>query len=227
MARTGKFTASEMWKLFTQPKEKWKIEQGLWGDTANTYIFEKAVEEITGFRKQWSTKATEHGNFNEQEAMDAFKELYGIDVTMSSTDYIPINENCGASPDGIIYESFDKILGVVDVKCPFNPLSYFEQKDMILNTKNEEFQCVPKPYFYQLQTQMLAAKCDKAYLVRYLTTSYTDDFGNKYEYDLPLEARMFCSVVTADKKVQDNILAMVERAVIEKQTIINQLMTKL
>lgn len=227
MSRIGKFTASEIYKLFTEPKEKWKKDAGMLGDTAMSYIFEKAVEEMTGFRKQWSSKATDHGLGNEQDAMNAFKELYGIDVTLTSSEFISINENCGASPDGIIYESFDKAIGVVDVKCPYNPLSYFEQKDMILSTKNEEFQCVPKSYFYQLQMQMMATNCSKSYLVRYLTNSFTDDYGNKYEYDLPLNARIFCSVVKEDKNAQAAILAKVEMATNEKQTIINELMKQL
>jgi len=220
--RKGKFTASEIWKLFVEPKTKADKEAGNWSDTAMTYIFEKAVEEATGWKKEFTAKAMEHGLVNEAEGFEAFVKITGLNFTLSSSTFIKYGENSGASPDGVLYYDIDKIMAVMDIKCPYSPISFFEQKKAHL--EGSEYQGVPKPYFYQLQLQMMAAGCKESYLVRYLTSALTDDFGNKFEFDLPLESRIFYTKVLLNDEVKQQIDQKLAKAEETKSLIIKTLM---
>jgi tRNA-dihydrouridine synthase len=94
---------------------------------------------------------------------------------------------------------------------------------MLLNCKeNDKFQGVPRNYFYQLQTQMMATGADVAYLVRYLTTSITDEYGNKYEFDLEEKHRLFFARVYPDQDVFNAIIEKVEYAESLKQKYIGR-----
>lgn len=224
--RKGKFTASEIYKLFVEPKTIKDRDAGVWSETAHKYIFEKAVETATGWRAEFNSPALNHGVVNELEGFETFEKLTGLGFQLTSTTFYPINDYAGASPDGVLYgESFDVIESVMDIKCPFSPVSFFEQKELFLQS-DSDFQGVPKNYFYQLQMQMLATGAKSAYLVRYLTSAFTDSFGNKFEYDIPLENRIFWQVLTADKVVQQQILEKIEKAEQTKQTIINELINE-
>lgn len=222
-ARKNKWTASEIWKLFVEPKTNKGKEAGWWSETAQTYIMEKAVEAITGYRKQFSSAAMEHGVVNEAEAFESFCKLTGLDFTLTSTQFFAIDDISGASPDGVLYSDLD-IVAVVDVKCPFDPMSFFEQKQLVLDTAQAQYQNVPRPYFYQMQMQMLATGAERGYLVRYLTSSHTDQYGNKYEYDLPLSSRIFFSTIHRDDAVLADMRDKIARAEAYKQELITKLL---
>lgn len=225
-ARVGCFTASEIYKLMTEPRTKEAKEKGWLSDTAQSYILEKAVESMTGYRKQFSSPAMEHGVVNEYEAFETFCERTGLDFTLTSSQFYSINDYSGASPDGVLYDGLD-IIAVLDVKCPYTPASFFEQKKMALESSNDDYQNVPKNYFYQMQMQMMATGAKKGYLARYLTSSYTDDYGNKYEFDIPIEVRLFYSEIEEDLWVQDQILQKIESAEKLKQEYIQLLLKKI
>lgn len=210
--RLGKFTASSINKLFIEGQ----------GVTRYKYILEKAEEIVKGhFKDAFSSKQTEHGIFNENEGMDTFAQVTGLNVVYLNQEYHPINENCGATPDFKIVGFNDNIEGVGDIKCPFT--SFFEQKMIILNNSKPEFQNCPKEYYYQVQMQMLALNTDVGYLVRYLTSANVDDYGNKYEYNLPLETRLFYKKITKDEQAQEKILKAVEKAAKERDILVEQL----
>jgi hypothetical protein len=225
-ARVGCFTASEIYKLMTEPRTKDAKEKGWLSDTAQSYILEKAVESITGYRKQYSSSAMEHGVVNEYEAFETFCEITGLDFTLTSSQFYSINEYAGASPDGVLYADLD-IIAVLDVKCPYTPASFFEQKKMAVESSSKEFQNVPKNYFYQMQMQMMATGAKKGYLARYLTSSYTDDYGNKFEFDIPVDVRMFYSEIKEDLAVQNQIRSKIEMAEKLKQDYIQLLLKKI
>lgn len=201
--RKGKFTASEIWKLFVEPRNK-KDE---WSKTAQDYILEKAIEQATGYRQQITSKAMEHGIINEKDAFDAFKERTGDDWQFTGKEFFEIGKNAGASPDAILSNDLD-ITAVADFKCP-QPLTFFEQKK---NMFQEE--PIDRNYFYQLQMQMLATGAKKAYLVYYLAQEFGDTYTGKLEwhFDLPLESRIFSREVSADPEVHSEILLRIEKA---------------
>lgn len=204
--RVGNFTASEIYKLFVG------------GKTRDTYIFEKAQEKTTGHQKEFSTKKTDHGHMHEHEAGVSFSEVTGIQVENLMQEYFPINENCGATPDFKAVDFNGNLLASIDCKCPTD--SFFEQKMQFIKESKPEFQNVPKQMFYQAQMQMLAMSVDEHYLVRYLTAMDTDYYGNTIEYDLPLNVRLFYQKVKADKRVQAQIIGLVEAAAKERDLLV-------
>lgn len=209
-ARTGRFTASSIYKLFTEPKSKLDKEAGRLSETALTYIFELAVEQHTGYRKEISTKEMTHGIVNEEEGFEAFKLKSGLEFELTSNQFFKYGENAGASPDGILFDGID-VTAVLDIKCPFSPLSYYNQKMELYGTK------IPKAYYYQLQMQMLCTGAKKGYLARYLTNSIVDEYGNKTEYNIPLDERIFWTELSADEEVHQQIIDKIKTAESIKQ----------
>lgn len=208
--RLGKFTASEIHKLFTG------------GKTRETYIFEKAEEIIKGHSKVFRNKHTDHGHLNEFEAIQVFSEVTGMITEHLEQEFFPINENCGATPDARVVDFTGKALASLDAKCP--TATYFAQKMVQVTESKEKYQNVSKEYFYQGQMQMLALNVNEHYLVRYLTSMDIDYDGNKIEYDLPLNVRLFHKKITADKKVQEDIIRLVEDAAKERDAIVKILL---
>lgn len=210
--RLGKFTASSIHKLFVGGK----------GATRDTYIREKAEEMVLGHAKNFSNKNTEHGHMNEFEAIETFGKVTGFNVEYLEQEYFPINSNCGSTPDAKVVDFSGKILASCDVKCPTE--SFFKQKMQMVLESKPEFQNSPKEYFYQAQMQMMSLGVDKHYLVRYLTKMDMDYEGNKIEYDLPEDVRLFYKVIEADPKVQQSILDAVEVAAKERDLIVEMLL---
>lgn len=204
--RLGKFTASEIHKLFTG------------GETRKKYIFEKAEEIVKGHAKQFSNKHTEHGHMNEYEAITSFAEVSGLNVKYLEQKYFPINENCGSTPDADVTDFLDNTLATCDVKCPTE--SFFEQKMIFINQSKPIYQNVPKEMFYQGQMQMMSLDVSEHYLVRYLTKMDIDYDGNKVEYDLPLNVRLYYQKITADKRVQEQIIYLVSEAAKERDLLV-------
>lgn len=207
--RIGNFTASEIFKLYVGGK----------GATRDRYIFSKAEEAIKGHSKGFSSKDTNHGHMNEFEAIESFKHVSGLNVEYLEQEYFKINDNCGATPDAKVVSFSGEITASVDVKCPTE--TFFKQKMLMIHNFKKEFQNVPKEYYYQAQMQMLALDVKEHYLVRYMTSSDIDFDGNKIEYDLPLETRLFYKVIKADHAVQMVMLELVEIAAKERDVLIN------
>ena len=206
--RLGKFTASSIYKLFIGGK----------GATRDTYIFEKAEEIVKGHAKGFSNKFTEHGHLNEFEAIESFAEVSGLNVEYLDQEFFRINENCGATPDAKVVDFNGVAIASVDVKCPSE--TFFKQKLQQINESKPAFQNVPKEYFYQAQMQMLSMNVNEHYLVRYLTAMEIDYDGNKIEYDLPLDVRIYFKKITADKEVQDEIVRLVDAATKERDALV-------
>lgn len=212
LVRQGKFTASEIWKLFVEPRKK----NESWSETAKTYILEKAVEQATGYKKQFSSKEMEHGIISEPEAFDAWRVVSNTDWQYCSKEFFAIGDNAGASPDGVLYDGLD-IIAVCDIKCP-QPITF-----MTLITDKAP---IEDKYFYQLQMQMLATKCDVGYLVYYLAKEFVNTYTNEVEFtfDRPLSKRLYVQEVKKNQRVHDDILSKIEAAEYLKQTYIQSIL---
>lgn len=217
--RIGRFTASEIYKLFVEPKTKADKEAGNWSETAKGYIKSKAIEQKYGYRENIVNKAMEHGIITEAEAFEKFKSITGQDWSIVSKQFFEISEISGASPDGVLYDGLD-IISVCDIKCP-QPGTFFD-----LNIDYREGKEIETKYFYQLQMQMLATKCDSAFLCYYLAEQFVDTYTNAIDHDfshIPLEDRMIILSCQKDQKVHDQILAKIEKAEELKQQYISML----
>lgn len=210
--RLGSFTASRISEL--------AIGSRGGSATRDKYIKQKAAEKLTGIvNRGVKTYATEHGQYNEYEALDGFKSVTGLNIIYGKQEYYAINEDSGATPDGFEVDFDNKIVATIDAKCP-QPDSFFEQKLMIVNDGKPEYQNVPKSYFYQAQMQMMAVGVEKHYLVRYLAEYFENESGDLIPCELPLEQRIFYSEIKADKAVQKEILEMIKTAVEERDLLI-------
>lgn len=216
--RLGKFTASSIFKLFV----------GGAGKTRDTYIFEKAEEIVRGHAKMFRNKDTDHGLMNEYEAIQSFKEETGFLVEYLDQAFFKIDENSGATPDAKVVDFSGVTVASLDVKCPTE--TFFKQKYEQVKESKPEFQNVPKAYFYQAQMQMKALTVENErlglppvnehYLVRYLTKMDIDDDGNKIEYDLPLNIRLFYKKIKADPIIQKDIKRLVDIAAMERDVLV-------
>ncbi len=222
--RLGKFTASSAYKLFVGGK----------GVTRDNYVFEKADEVFRGHPKRtYTNKSQEHGLMNEYESIQAFNEVTGLTAVYLDQEYFPINENCGSTPDAAVKDFNDVIVASLDAKCPTETFS--RQKYQVIKEAKPQYQNSPKEMYYQAQMQMMSLSAYNStkghppvtehYLMRYLTKMDFDDLGNKYEYDIPLNVRMFYKIIKADESVQAEILKLVKQAAAERDVIVNILRT--
>lgn len=215
--REGRFTASEIWKLFTDPKTKADKEAGKLSQTAETYVLEKAVETTTGYRQKFTSKEMEHGIINEPDAFQAFQSFSPLTWDYCPDRFFPIGENAGASPDAVCYDGLD-VVAVCDLKCP-QPMTFFSIK------ANDT---IDEKYFYQLQMQMLSTGAKEAYLCYFLAP----EFGNTYtgeieaKFDLPLENRIHVIKIDRDEEVQKDMIERIAKAEERKQQLINKIYGK-
>lgn len=126
-ARCGKFTASNFYKLIAGKK------------TAETYIFEKVVEEVYGLQEGFENDAMRWGTEFEPDAIEFYELLTGNKV--EEIAFIEHSENVGGSPDGFIGEN-----GAIEVKCPFNPINHI--KHCLLNSA-KDLEKLNKGYYWQ------------------------------------------------------------------------------
>lgn len=213
--RRGRFTASEVWKLFTEPRTKADKEAGKFSQTAETYIIEKAVEMATGYRQRFTSKEMEHGIMNEADAFSAFLDWVDIQGWIyQPNEFYPFHNHAGASPDGVCKHG-GKIVAVADVKCP-QPLTFFS-----LKAEGDKLEVEAK-YFYQLQMQMLATGAEKAYLCYYLAAEFGNTYTGEVEarFDLPIRDRLIIQHVPADKAVQAEMIQKVAAAAARRDQLV-------
>lgn len=166
------------------------------GKTRLNYIFELAEASVDA-KKNITTKQMLHGIVNERNALDILcskRDLVPNTNENGAQIFYPINGYIGATPDAIGFDA------VGDAKCQYSIQTFIEQNDKLKTG-----------YFYQLQTQMMALKVDKAYLINYLTKP--EEFGQDdwEEYPFPIEERYFIHEVVKDEKVCDDILFTAEK----------------
>lgn len=143
--RTGIPTASRFKDVLTKPKTKADQEAGVLSQTARSYALDIIAERLTGERKEFSTAATEWGNYNEPFAIEYYQEITGNSVMECGFVKHPTVAT-GASPDGLI-----GLDGGVEVKCPYNTSIHLN------NALSGE---VPAEYYAQIQGQIWVCGLD-------------------------------------------------------------------
>jgi hypothetical protein len=167
--RKGLFTASENYRLMTDPK----VKSEPFSDGAFTYIAEKVAEEITGEEKftpdTWDMK---WGKEQEPIARQKFiksLDAKGIFATIDEPGFFPYEMNgekvAGASPDGRVFieEQPEPTYGV-EIKCPSNPANHIEY---CLISSGDYMKKYFKNHYWQIQTGMLATGLSKWFFVSF------------------------------------------------------------
>ncbi len=125
--RLGMITGSNFGKLVVQTRDKkgYTLSKG---STAENLIYKIAWERLllngdisNGLgRLSISSKAMQHGNDFEAEAILKYQEVTKRDV-VSAQRFLQKDEFIGGTPDGFIGED-----GLIEVKCPFNGANHLK-----------------------------------------------------------------------------------------------------
>lgn len=158
-ARLGRFTASEVWKLFQKGKKK----EELFGTTAMSYIRLKAAELLTmDVKPEVDFKQAEWADSLEGEAVAEFEKLIGRKGNyygISNPTFFNHGGYAGGSPDWEIENEEG-----ADVKCPFNSAEHV--KNLLLKSV-DEFKEERWEYYCQGQMLMYIRKWKQFHFVSY------------------------------------------------------------
>lgn len=179
-ARKGRFTASDIHKLLGV--------RGL-GQTGESYIFEKAIEEVYGLDEEdnFVSNDMQRGITLEPLAFRKFKEIKEFEfLDVQETSFFPYGSHAGASPDGLVGNN-----AILEIKCP-RPTKFF-------NLVAKGYDAIDKEYIAQMQMQMMCTNSDKAHFFNYII------FNGKEMYH-EIE-------VNRDEKMIDLIKERIEQAI--------------
>lgn len=166
-ARLGRFTSSEIHKLFQcgkrpmTPEELKAREKGdirrtvdtLFGDGALTYIKIKIAEILTGEAKDATSSSMDWGLSLESDAISHYAEIK--DVMPNVSGFYTYNTIYGGSPDAEIGNE-----GILEVKCPFASENHIS---IMLCKSVEDLRKFNEAYYSQPQGNMFvtgAKWCD-------------------------------------------------------------------
>jgi hypothetical protein len=149
LARIGRFTASRIDDILTDPKSAEDKKAGRLSASAKTYIKSRAAEIITGTTRQVTNWAMEWGNTYEPLAAAMLLELYP-DMTYLGKEnprFFKYSDFSGGSPDG-----FDEGLKIVfEIKCPEDPGNHV---DYCLLSSGADLKKSERDYYHQIQMNM-------------------------------------------------------------------------
>jgi hypothetical protein len=191
----GSIGASSIGTLFTKQELKAK--------SAQSKALELAEELVNGQRKELTTIAMQHGIFNEEEAFNLCVKPNWKNAKYQSSESIHIQGELYATPDVVVPEEC-----VIDIKCPYTIDSFFKN-----------FESVSKNYLAQLQCQMLATELPKGILLFYLTSTRIDEYGNKIEFDIPIQDRVKLIEIPRDEEMCGEIITRVDGLMEMRDTI--------
>ena len=155
-ARTNRFTASVVHKLMGSSRTG-----GLLSKSAETFVYEKAAELLTGQVKPIYGDALEWGKQYEPDAFAKFDgntfdkfTYYGGETYV----FIPYGNYSGYSPDGLSENA------ILEIKCPYN--SGIHLKNFSIYDA-DSLKSVHPEYYWQMQLGMIASNLDNGYFVSY------------------------------------------------------------
>jgi hypothetical protein len=152
-ARKSRFTASEIHKLMGKGNPLTK--------TAESFVYEKASEILTGIKKPIYGDALTWGIEHEAEAFDYFSKITFEPFTYyggQSYVFIPYGDHSGYSPDGLGENA------LLEIKCPYNSAIHLKNFSIY---DADSLKSLHPEYYWQVQLGMIATNLDKAYFVSY------------------------------------------------------------
>ena len=153
-ARANRFTASVVHKLMGSSRSGSPLSK-----TAETFVYERAAEILTGQSKPVYGDALEWGIAHEQYAFFNFNQQNFQEWTYYGGEtyvFIPYGEYSGYSPDGL---SEDAIL---EIKCPYNSGIHLKNFNIY---DADSLKQIHSEYYWQMQLGMLATDLDYGYFV--------------------------------------------------------------
>lgn len=159
LARVGRFTASEMHKLMTEPRTKADKEAGLLSEGAMTYVNIKVAEVMTGQPKAESYAfPLVYGKELEPQAIEYFlKKNPGFQYEPAM--FVPFGDHSGGSPDGYINETDG-----LEIKCPFQSEN---QVDYLMLTDQYDLKRNHPNHYWQVMSNLLFTEKERWHFVTY------------------------------------------------------------
>lgn len=191
--RLGKFTASEIYKLMTDPKSK----SDIFSETAWTYICSKVSETLTGYALVVNGEALVWGIEQENQAKKWFTTIKGM--TIKELGFVAYNEHSGGSPDGQVED------GIIEIKCPWVTTNHIKH---ILDSEN--FRANFKQYYWQMQMNMMVTNNNKCYFI-------------SYDPRIDAESGMFIKEIERNQADIDAMVIKIEEAITAKESILKKL----
>lgn len=168
-ARKYRFTSSCVHKLLTEPRAKAAKEAGELSETAKAYILEKIVQEINGFIPEFSSKATEWGTEQEENA----KYWYGLKTSnrIADVQFCEANDFYGGSPDSAVIDTrlcdpldMDTVNCALEIKCPYNSVNHLQH---CLITSAEYFKAKHPEYYWQCVSHIITLNVERCDFVSF------------------------------------------------------------
>ncbi|MCG7492447.1 lambda exonuclease family protein [Thalassobius sp. Cn5-15] len=114
-ARLGKMTASMAYKMMHRLKSKGTPKSKTYWE----YVADVAAERLTGEAGDfYENAAMRWGTETEPQARAAYEFITGNQIEDADFADHPTLPNAGASPDGRVYNSEGKFIGLTEFKCP-------------------------------------------------------------------------------------------------------------
>ena len=163
--RLGKFTASTIGKLMTQPRmtkdmnERAAAGAVFFGEGAISLIAEKAAERVSGVREHSpSTYSMKRGTVLEEAAVHLLSQHW---TPIDGCAYMPYGSNSGATPDGLVFKG----LGTVDLKCPEAFTNVLRFGAEVPDGDFDALEAWDRGYAWQVMHQAKCAGVKEAWLV--------------------------------------------------------------
>ncbi len=182
MNKHGKITPSKFADVLVKGRAPKGQPPKKWGDKAQTYALEVAMERIGVERPEVFAYALSWGNDHEEDAAQMYMEVTGRFIAPTDPILHPELDFVGGTPDGLIGED-----SIIEIKCPYNPANH------LMNlTENGQL----AQYMAQIQ----------GYL--WITGRQFCDFVS-YDPRFPRELRLHVHTVVRDQAYIDNLAARV------------------
>lgn len=175
--RIGRFTASAIGHLFTEPRSNKAKAAGELSQGAKKYIAKVVTERRHGkpvVKPLEHVAAIAYGNIYEKEAVEWYEAYHEIETQQAG--FFAGGEWLGASPDRLIGNN-----GVLEIKCCYEKTVHTERIALWLDTQeeggtgNDFLLKYDKLYYYQVQFQMYCTQRKWAHWVSYDPDLVTHD----------------------------------------------------
>jgi len=200
--RLGRFTASEMYKLLTEPRNKADKEAGKLSEGAMTYVLKKVSEVMTGMPADQSyAYPLVYGKEMEPSAINAFIQKNGFKYEPAV--FVPFGEHAGGSPDGYINDTDG-----LEIKCPFTSEKQVEY--LMLTDQYDLLRMFPE-YYWQCMSNLLFTHKEQWHFVTYEPRMKEE------------KHRLTHLIVKPNNEHFDLICAKLEKAITEKLSLLKTL----
>lgn len=228
--RRGRFTSSELWKLFTKAQNKeFAAANDGFGKTAVTYIETKAMEIVSGevLSSDIDTLYAVKWGKTFEESARIFYELTTGDKA-EVCGFYPHGDNAGGSVD---FKS--RLVGVGEIKCPANRSVH---ASYLMNLPSFDYlRQVEDKYWYQLQSNMYFTGLPQCAFIsfdpRYFTQAWMnidpDDFSPQYAFETATDKQKKLGFLMVegeyDKTFGERLEEVLERAVRVRDKLVEQI----